>query len=128
MHVFVIRPHERSGQRLNLVLSAAAFWRDCLAQQPALIQPIMSSRSRARSIASDMHGFTSGSASSKASSTASHRIVACGTFGTNNFKGCKFCRRPRSTPNPIKAKQAQIPLLPFRSERHAECNMCAEAT
>ena len=61
-------------------------------------------------------------ASSQADSLA--RSLASETFGNPGFKGCRWCRRPRSAANPYAEVSPQKPLLPFRSERHNECLPC----
>ena len=45
-------------------------------------------------------------------------------WGSANFKGCRFCRRDRSYPNPDRSQVQEKPFLPFRSERHPECLAC----
>ena len=44
------------------------------------------------------------------------------TWGNVGFKGCRMCRRPRSTPNPI--PQDGKPTLAFKSDRHHLCLPC----
>ena len=45
-------------------------------------------------------------------------------WGSDTFKGCKFCRRQRNHPNPVVSELEQYPTLRFRSDRHTECNIC----
>ena len=45
-------------------------------------------------------------------------------WGTSSFKGCRFCRRDRTYPNPIVAARATKPFLQFKSERHFDCLLC----
>ena len=45
-------------------------------------------------------------------------------FKSPSFKGCRFCRRPRTFPNPYQSVCPDRPCLPFKSERHCECNTC----
>ncbi|CAE7786207.1 unnamed protein product [Symbiodinium sp. CCMP2456] len=40
------------------------------------------------------------------------------------FRGCRWCRRPRSFPNPYHSLSPNRPFLAFKSERHCECNTC----
>ena len=49
--------------------------------------------------------------------------VASDVWGNAQFKGCKFCRRPRSHPNPFEGITGKA-FLQFRSERHQECLPC----
>ena len=44
-------------------------------------------------------------------------------WGAPNFRGCKYCRRARTHPNPFEAVTGK-PHLQFRSERHQECLPC----
>ncbi len=55
------------------------------------------------------------------------RIEPDPAWGTSNFDGCDFCRRSRSCENPVCSLRASKPKLGFRSDRHAECNMCWSA-
>ena len=52
------------------------------------------------------------------------KSMASETWGNPGFRGCNFCRRPRSTPNPFLGFFPSKPLLQFRSDRHAECLPC----
>ncbi|CAE7282680.1 unnamed protein product [Symbiodinium sp. CCMP2592] len=45
-------------------------------------------------------------------------------WGTNSFKGCRFCRRDRTCANPIVVARATKPFLQFKSERHFDCLLC----
>ena len=57
-------------------------------------------------------------------SLPSERSSQCPNWGTPQFRGCKFCRRSRTCPNPLACIRASKPLLQFRSERHGECLPC----
>ena len=52
------------------------------------------------------------------------RSLASETFGNAAFKGCRFCRRPRSAGNPFAKWYPAKQLLQFRSDRHNECLPC----
>ncbi|CAE7331950.1 xynB [Symbiodinium sp. CCMP2592] len=43
-------------------------------------------------------------------------------WGTDSFKGCRMCRRLRTTPNPFDVPGK--PLLAFKSDRHSLCLPC----
>ena len=45
-------------------------------------------------------------------------------LGHRQFKGCKYCRHPRTCPNPPESLRDTKPLLQFRNDRHAECCPC----
>ena len=45
-------------------------------------------------------------------------------WGTSTFKGCRYCRRDRTHPNPVVASREEKPTLQFKSDRHSECLPC----
>ena len=45
-------------------------------------------------------------------------------WGTPSFKGCRYCRRDRTFPNPVVQARDDKPHLQFKSDRHSECLPC----
>lgn len=62
-------------------------------------------------------------ASESALSLPSHASQSS-KWGSTGFKGCRYCRRDRSFPNPVVEARPEKPHLQFKSDRHAECWLC----